>query len=280
MDFLEYIRPRRPQRPTLMPHAWTGDDGFDFLAAQQDYVRDAHPSSPPAYTNGFAPAFPQQQAREEHFQDSRLKTGEQSAKEVPSRVTQVIDLTVDDESSTPVPEKRVIGQYGTNKHGSSNIQSTTASNKSLKPVGRKRARDEDGSEDDNILITAQPVRPAKRVRPASTKTHQAGAESSSRPSSSKASALGREANKPTPSLETLIGRVASDEEFGFEPAASGSPIDRSPSSQKYGNSKKRSHSASIGPQSDTLHDSPALHKRPRLNETQAKPAHGPPEEGT
>lgn len=263
-----------------MPHAWTGDDGSDFLAAQRDYVRDAHPSSPPAYTNGFAPAFPQQQTREEHFQDSRPKTGEQSAKEVLSRVTQVIDLTVDDESSTPVPEKRVIGRYGAKKDGSSDNQSATASDKALKPEGRKRARDEDGSEDDNIPITAQPVRPAKRVRPARAKTHQAGAESSSRPSSSKASVLSREANKPTPSLGTLIGQVASDEVSGFEPAASGSPIDRSPSSQKYGNSKKRSHSASIGPQSDALHDSPAPHKRPRLNETQAKPVHGPPEEGT
>lgn len=58
MGTLGYLTPRRPQRPTLLPHAWIADHEFKFLAAQRAYSTATNSLRSPVYTNIFPLAFP------------------------------------------------------------------------------------------------------------------------------------------------------------------------------------------------------------------------------
>ncbi|KAK5093126.1 hypothetical protein LTR70_004939 [Exophiala xenobiotica] len=73
MDVLGYITPWRPQRPTLMPHAWTADDSFDFLAAQHVHARAMNRLRSPVYADGFAPASPQPREYVRRYHDSSTR---------------------------------------------------------------------------------------------------------------------------------------------------------------------------------------------------------------
>lgn len=239
MDTLAYLTPWRPQKPTLLPHAWTADHEFEFLAAQRAYSTATNSLRSPVYTNSFPSAFPLPQISANTPQGSpntasgqagRLSTEPENevrsidgqpqlahdtlpkiSIEASSRSAQTTDLPTDEESSFQFAGRQIARPGGFKDDFTSGMPPATIFNTRGKSAGTKRAREQYEHEMLDSSVATEPNGKPEKVRGERTNSYNAGRERTDGLSSSEGSGAGPRDNEVRQGLELVVKDPDSDE---------------------------------------------------------------------